>query len=150
MYDYAKISSILKMIFKIDSFWSVLRYIFVNEQNKMEEQSKDITNPRSDHGAIDSSGTEALKTQDDESITKEEDLIATQGIFAHTTSLEDSITDEVGVLDIQESSKEDDESGRGSIMRSSIHELQGDDAIVQLTGDSKQVSSEARVESDER
>ena len=117
----------------------------------MEEESIIDIHHGSDHEVSDATGKEALQTKDDESITNDEDLTATQGIFAHTTSLEDSITDEVGALDLQQSSKEEDDTGRGSIMRSSIHELQGDDdTIVQLTGDSKPSSSKTCIELDER
>ena len=117
----------------------------------MEEESIIDTHHGSDHEVSDGSGKEALQTKDDESITNDEESAATQGIFAHTTSLEDSITDEVGALDLQQSSKEEDDTGRGSIMRSSIHELQGDDdTIVQLTGDPKPSSSKPCIELDER
>ena len=116
----------------------------------MEEEIIKTSSHVSDQGTTETSGREPLKTESDETGINNESLIATEGIFAHATSLEDSITDEMGDLDIQQSSAEEDITARGSIMKSSIHELQGDDAIVQLTGDSQQTSNETRVESEDR
>ena len=117
----------------------------------MEEGSAMNSDQEADHRILDTSGSEASKTKGDEIVTNDEDLIATQGIFAHTTSLEDSITDEVGALDLHRTTNEQDDTGRGSIMRSSIHELQGDDdTISQLSGDSKKTPVKSCVELDER
>ena len=124
---------------------------FLNEQNTMEKGAITKESRTLDNERTKTSDREPLKAEEgDETGINEENVIATEGIFAHATSLEDSITDEVGALDIHRSSAEEDGTARGSIMKSSIHELQGDDAIVQLTGDSQQTSKQTSVESDER
>ena len=100
---------------------------------------------------------EELNKQHDELESNNEDSVPTQGIFAHSTSLEDFITDEVGNLDLQHSSTEErevsDVIGEGSIMRSSIHELQGESPALQLIehdDDLPQNSNNEDVKSGER
>ena len=100
---------------------------------------------------------EELDKPHDDLESNNEDFVPTQGIFAHSTSLEDFITDEVGNLDLQHSSTEEREhsdviSG-SSVMKSSIHELQGENPALQLIGhkdDTSQNSNNGDVKSGER
>ena len=59
-------------------------------------------------------------------------VVTTQGIFAHSTSLEDSITDDMRNLDLLKPSSISDSDSilAGASMKSSIHELQGDDLAL--------------------
>ena len=63
------------------------------------------------------------KDEPDEAISE----VTSQGIFAHSTSLEDSITDDIQKLKFRDEDA-DDMLSRAS-MKSSIHELQGEEAI---------------------
>ena len=75
------------------------------------------------------------KVQDgNESDESESNLVATQGIFAHSTSLEDSITDDLRNLDLLTTQSRERKGSMlaDSVMKSSIHELQGDDAVIQI------------------
>ena len=79
--------------------------------------------------------------------------VTTQGIFAHSTSLEDSITDDIQNLDLlnlgANSGREGSVPG-DSVMKSSIHELQGDDPVLsQIKTDTVQ-STPDKVASGER
>ena len=98
-----------------------------------------------------------LDKQHDELESENAALPPTQGIFAHSTSLEDFITDEVGNLDLQNSANEerdyDEGMGAGSVMKSSIHELQGEDTNLlanESNADLTQISKNNDTKSGER
>ena len=99
---------------------------------------------------------EELDKQHDVLESNNEESVPTQGIFAHSTSLEDFITDEVGNLDLQHSSNEErehpDAITGASVMKSSIHELQGENPDLQLIQhrDHPEQNSNDDVKSDER
>ena len=102
---------------------------------------------------------ESLEQQDHTNESIGDNIIATQGIFAQfcTTSLEDSITDEVGNLNLLDSSNGEGDGAETleSAMKSSIHELTGEDSSSRIetnvlgSNDKKDNDISQRTESDE-
>ena len=86
------------------------------------------------------SGNEELDEKSIENPTQNSP--ATQGIFAHSTSLEDSINDEVKSLDLLATSPNAG-SDLVDVMKGSIHELQ-EDSLTQNEQDDLTQKSEER------
>ena len=87
------------------------------------------------------SGNEELDEKSIENPT-DQNSPATQGIFAHSTSLEDSINDEVKSLDLLATSPNAG-SDLVDVMKGSIHELQ-EDSLTQKEQDDLTQRSEER------